>query len=145
MLQLDRTTHESLTSSLPGPLRDAAAAAYEAFESMPMPTAKEEDWRYVEVPDRLAGLSLPDGPGSKPTPSAVEEALGEVAGRADAVDGHVTGIDGEFVSTLSDAALDEYSARPPADRFAAAARAFGGHGVIVRVPRGKVVPRPIFV
>lgn len=145
MLQLDRTTHQNLTEGLPGPLRDAAAAAYEAFESMSMPTAKEEDWRYVEVPEGLADLVLTESPGADPSPSTVEAALGDLAGRADLVDGHVSGVDGSIVTTLAGGALDEYSARPPTDRFGAAARAFGGHGVLVRVPRGTAVPHPVYV
>lgn len=145
MLQLDRTTHESLTSELPAPLREAASTAFAAFETMPMPTAKEEDWRYVEVPDRLADLEIPDGPGSAPTPSAVEAALGAVAARADLVDGHVVNLTGDHIAHLSGAQLDEYVSRPPTDRFAAAAAAFGGSGILIHVPRGTTVNGPIFV
>lgn len=144
MLQLDRTTHESLTSRLPASLRDAAAAAFEAFESMPMPTEKEEDWRYVHVPD-LVDLGLPSTPGAAPSPSEVEAALGSVAGRADVVDGYVVEVGGDHVFDVRDAELDEHSVRPSADRFAAAAGAFGGSGVLIRVPRGTAVPRPLFV
>ena len=75
VLQLDRTTHENLTAGLPAPLRDAAAEAYEAYESLPMPTEKEEDWRYVEVPEHLGDLTIPDGPGADPTASEIEAAL----------------------------------------------------------------------
>jgi Fe-S cluster assembly protein SufD len=145
VLQLDRTTHENLTAGLPAPLRDAAAEAYEAFESLPMPTEQEEDWRYVEVPERLGDLTIPDGPGADPTASEIEAALGTLAGRADIVDGHVVGFDGDPVSTLDAAALDAYSSRPPADRFAAAAGAFGGAGIVVRAARGQAITDPIYV
>lgn len=145
VLQLDRTTHETLTADLPAPLRAAAAEAFERYESMEMPTSMEEDWRYVEVPEHLADLSLPETPGADPTDSDIETALGDLAGRADIVDGHVTNVAGDQVSTLAATDLDAYSSRPPADRFGAAAGAFSGSGVIVRVPRGTAVERPIYV
>jgi Fe-S cluster assembly protein SufD len=145
VLQLDRSTHETLTSELPVPLRQAAADSYQAFETMAMPSPSEENWRYVEVPEHLADLAIPDEPGAEATPSEVESALGALAGRADIVDGHVSNVEGAHVSTLAGAALEDYVSRPPVDRFAAAAGAFGGSGVLVHVPRGTAVDRPIFV
>jgi Fe-S cluster assembly protein SufD len=145
VLKLDRTTHENLTAGLPDPLREAAADAYEAFEALPMPSDKEEDWRYVAVPERLGDMSLPDSPGANPSPSDVEAALGDLAGRADIVDGHVVGFAGDVVATLDGAELDGYSVQAPVDRFAAAAGAFGGSGIVVRAPRGQAVTEPVYV
>jgi len=145
VLQLDRTTHESLSAGLPAALKEAAADAYEAFESMGMPTSKEEDWRYVDVPVLADSVTIPAEPGGPATPSSVEEALGTVVGRADIVDGHVSGLSGDHISLLADADLATYPTHPPTDRFAAAADAFGGSGVHVDVPRGKAVERPLFV
>ena len=145
MLQLDRTTHERLTADLPGPLRDAASEAYEAFESMPMPTAKEEDWRYVEVPEHLEDLAMPESPGAAPTEGAVERLLGALAGRADIVDGHVVAVDGPNVARLADADPNGLRPHTPADKFAAAAAAFGGQGVVVRAADREHVEAPVFV
>lgn len=145
MLPLDRTTHEQLAAGLPPHLAEAAAASFAAFERLPAPTSQEEDWRYVEVPSGLGEFGLPDEPGAAATSSAVEGALGAIAGRADVVDGHVLAVAGDHVEALSGAALDAFAMRQPTDRFAALAGAFGGHGVLVHVPKGTVVEAPIFV
>ena len=67
-----------------------------------------------------------------------------MAGRADIVDGHVASVDGPNLTRLqaSDVVIE---AREPADRYAAAAKAFGGDGVVVTASRGEHVDRPIFV
>jgi Fe-S cluster assembly protein SufD len=144
VLSLDKTTHDRMTAALPAPLHAAAEASFAAFESMAMPTAKQEDWRYVDVPGLPDGEGLADGPGAPATPSEVEAALGSVAGRADIVDGYVTGIAG-LVTSLADSDPGSYTSRVPTDRFGAIAGAFGGHGVAVRTTRGQSVDRPVFV
>ena len=145
MLALDRSTHELLTADLPGPLRGAAAASLAAFESLPVPSSKDEDWRYVEVPGSLLDFEIPQGPGSKPTPSTYEALFDQVAGRADIVDGHVVGVDGSNIARLSEADLSSYEPAAPADKFGAAAGAFGGSGVIVQAAPGEVVAHPVYV
>lgn len=145
MFALDRSTHERLTADLPSPLREAAAASFAAFESLPTPSSKEEDWRYVDVPGSLLEFEIPEGPGSKPTPSTCETLFDEVTGRADIVDGHVVGVAGSNITRLSDADLPSYEPSAPADKFGAAAGAFGGSGVIVQAAAGEVVAHPVFV
>jgi Fe-S cluster assembly protein SufD len=125
LLALDRTTHERLTADLSAPLRDAAVAAFAAFEALPMPSPTEEDWRYVEVPEQLPALFIPDGPGADPRPSAYESALG--------------------ASEFAGADVPSYQSSAAVDKFAAAAGAFGGSGVVVEAAAGEVVARPVFV
>lgn len=110
-----------------------------------MPTSKEEDWRYVEVPERLAELPIAPAAGAAASPSTLEPLLEEVASRADVVDGHVVAVDGPHVGQLSGAALADYHPRQPADRFGAAAGAFGGDGIVVTAPIGKTIGAPVFV
>ena len=110
-----------------------------------MPTPTQEDWRYVEVPEHLAGLSIPDGPGADPSPSAYESTLGATAGRADIVDGHVSGVAGSNVSEFAGADISAYRSSDAIDKFGAAAGAFGGSGVVVAAAAGEVVARPVFV
>jgi len=145
VLALDRNTHERLTAGLPRPLRDVAAESYAAFESMSMPSPTEEDLRYVEVPGNLPDLAIPAGPGSDPTPSVYESVLGPIAGRADIVDGWVVGVTGSNIGSLEDAELPLYEGVAPVDRFAAAAGAFGGSGVIVTADSGETVEEPVFI
>jgi Fe-S cluster assembly protein SufD len=145
LLALDRTTHERLTADLSAPLRDAAVAAFAAFEALPMPSPTEEDWRYVEVPEQLPALFIPDGPGADPRPSAYESALGATTGRADIVDGHVSGVAGSNISEFAGADVPSYQSSAAVDKFAAAAGAFGGSGVVVEAAAGEVVARPVFV
>lgn len=146
MLALDQSTHQLLTGGLPSPLRRAAEEAYSAFESMPMPDPSQEDWRYVEIPEEPSQFAIPEAPGAVATPSAVESAFGDLAGRADIVDGHVTGIAGPNLALLAEAGEAEtFELRTPADRFAAAAAAFGGSGVVAFAAKGDVVEQPLFV
>jgi Fe-S cluster assembly protein SufD len=145
VLDLSRTTAERLAADLPAAVRDDAAASLAAFESMPMPSETEENWRYVEVPGGLDSLHLPEQPGAEPTTSEVAALLGSLEGRAAIVDGHVVSLDGDHLSRLGD--LEEPFAAPqrPSDKFAAAAGAFAGDGVVVRAARNERVARPIYV
>ena len=145
MFALDRSTHERLTADLPDPLREAAAASFAVFESLPTPSPDEEDWRYVEVPGTLLEFEIPEGPGSKPTPSSYEALFDEVTGRADIVDGHVVGVAGSNIIRLSDTDLPSYEPAVAVDKFGAAAGAFGGSGVIIQAAAGEVVTNPVFV
>jgi Fe-S cluster assembly protein SufD len=145
VLALDRTTHERLTQHLPEALRDDAALSYSAFESMEHPSPTEEDWRYVDVPSDLAERAIPEGAGAEPTTSQYAAALGDVAGRASIVDGYVSGVDGSNITAFDSADLSPFIRNAPADRFAAAARAFGGDGVVVAAGRGEAVTHPVYV
>ena len=109
-----------------------------------MPSQAAEDWRYVEVPERLAELQIPEGPGADPTSSAYESALGETVGRVDIVDGYVTGVQGSNIASLAEAGIGSYEPKAPVDRFDAAAGAFGS-GVVVTAAAGEIVAHPLFV
>ncbi len=145
MLALDRSTHETLVDGLPSYLKEAAATAFAAYEGMAMPDPSEEDWRYVEVPPAPESFSIPKAPGGPASPSSVEPALGETAGRAEIVDGHVIGVSGPNVATLEGVDGGELLSTAAVDRFAAAARAFGGAGVSVATDRGEELGAPVFV
>lgn len=145
MLALDRTTHEAILDGLPAAMRAGAVAAFEAYEALEMPSEAEEDWRYVDVPEALSELLLPAQPASAPTSSEIEPLIGDVAGRADIVDGHVSGVAGAHVALLSESDLAGFSPAPIHDRFSAAAAAFGGSGVVVRAAKREIVEHPVFV
>ena len=84
-----------------------------------MPTPQEENWRYVEVPQGLPEAMIPDSAGASPSQGDIEPLLGDLAGRADIVDGHVATVSGEHVSKLADITERPVAGTaPPADRFA---------------------------
>ncbi len=112
---------------------------------MSMPSPAEEDWRYVAVPGSLSNLQIPRSPGADPTRSTYESLLGETTGRADIVDGHVSGVAGSNIAQLAESDVSWYEPAAPVDRFAAAASAFGGSGVVVSADAGEIVSQPLFV
>jgi Fe-S cluster assembly protein SufD len=145
LLALDRTTHERFTQHLPEALKNDAALSFDAFASMAHPSPTAEDWRYVDVPADLADRRLPEAAGAEPTDSKYEAALGELAGRASIVDGFVSAIGGSHITGFDTADLSAFTRDAPADRFAAAARAFGGDGVVIAAGRGEHVEHPVYV
>lgn len=158
MLPLNEQTHERIAASLPAWARPSAEAGFAAFTSLPMPHARQEDWRYVEADVDLDALVLPAAAG-RPLASAgsLAPALGQPAGVAVNVDGHTTSVqaaDGvELVSLSAALAADGEAVRsvfrsgPAADidRFSAAHHAFAADGVVLRVGRGKRLPGPVLV
>lgn len=123
----------------------------EAFAALPMPTSKEEVWRYVDLDFDLGDLVLPDGPG---TPLPAGPYAVEGAGRAVVIDGYVTELDsaeGVTVSRLAEADPAALSGAAgsaiPADldRFAAAHHGFGSDGLLIHAPKGAVAAGPIVV
>jgi len=119
------------------------------FDNMPMPSPREEDWRYVELGIDLAEAGLPEAPGTPMSPDAlIAPAVGDVSGRALSVDGVTVDLDGEGLTRLATADDRAWSAAGSAgvpahlDRFAAAHHAFGTDGIVVEVPDGKAVTAP---
>lgn len=103
-----------------------------------MPTAKDEDWRYVEPEFDLDGLVVPGSPGkAMSTGMGVTHLVGEAAGHAVSIDGHTVvanATDGVVVSSLDDApdgSLGGLDFRPPEDRIAALNDAFAVDGVVI--------------
>ena len=132
-------------------LGELRSRGLEAFGRLPMPTSKEEVWRYVDLDFDLDELGLADAPGS---PLAESEYRVEASGRAQIIDGwvtEVTGVDGITVSSLADADPDVLagaagSAIPPElDRLAAAHHGFGSDGLVIHAGKGTVASGPVYV
>jgi Fe-S cluster assembly protein SufD len=134
--------------ALPGPawLRDRRTAAAEQLATTPMPTPEEELWRY----SRIAELDLDAfAPAAGAAGLArVEAPVGVVT--VDGVAGTVHVSDelaarGVTVSVAGDEeALGSVMAEP-ADRFALMNDAFATSPVVLRVPRGVVIPEPVVI
>jgi Fe-S cluster assembly protein SufD len=144
VLDLSPTSNEQLTADLSPALRAAAASAFQQFSTLADPTEKEENWRYVDVPSGLAARQVASGAGTA-TPSDLEPLLEDLAGRAVIVDGFVTEFEGTHLKRLSALEAPVLPEAETPDRFAAAARAFGGDGVVITTSRGEAVARPVYV
>ena len=147
MLSLDRTTHERLTGAIPPAMRERSAAAFEAFERLPMPDQAEESWRYADYDvDDLADLALVEQPGEGLDASPMGAVLSAISGRVVVVDGHVVSAEGDAVRTAAGGDLPEVPAVPAdLDRFAAAHDAFGVDAAVVTAGRGQAIEAPVFV
>jgi Fe-S cluster assembly protein SufD len=140
-------------SAAPAWWRDRRRAAYERFAALPMPSRKDEAWRF----SNLSGLSL-EGVALGPTgkderlarapfgPSALTFLNGERIG-----DHAVTGLpSGVIVTTLRDAAAkhadllkEHFMAQE--QKLAALHAAFVADGAFIHVPKGVEVADPIVV
>jgi len=109
---------------------------------MPLPSEKDEEWRYVDLDIDLGDFSLAGEPGPAlgvhPAASSMD-----AAGTASSVDGHTVAADGEFVR--SGLAARNPDAPPLADRFAALHDAFASDGVVVSVPAKARPEGPILI
>ena len=139
MLPIDRSTQERVSAALPPGRRERAAAGWEAFSSLAMPTEKEENWRYVHPGVDLAEFALAGSPGAP---------LPELPGAAAVnVDGHtveVSSVEGITVSGW-EGVDDPGQAPAPGDRFEALHEAFASDGVVIDVARGARVMAPVLV
>jgi Fe-S cluster assembly protein SufD len=146
VLSLDRTTHERLSGAIPPALRERSAAAFEAFERLPMPDQSEEDWRYADHDVDLGELAVPEQPGGSLDASPIGDVLAATSGRATIVDGHVISTDGDPVGTAASRDIPDVPAVPAdLDRFAAAHDAFGVDAAVISAARGEVIDAPVFV
>jgi Fe-S cluster assembly protein SufD len=135
--------------ALAGPawLRDRRVAAAEQLTGVPMPTTEEEVWRYSRIAELdLESFSPPATPGA-----SLERVDGEVGVvTVDGVSGSVRVSDalaarGVTVSVAGDEEALGAVMAAPADRFALLNDAFAASPVVVRVPRGVVLPEPVVV
>lgn len=142
--------------ALAGPswLAERRAAAAEAFAASPMPTPTAEEWRYSPIDELdLAAFSPTGGFGDAPMPRLdIEPAalVRTVNGRVVAVD-----VDDELVAAgvhvgpLADhaGAADRLGAvaDDALDHFTRLNDAFAPEPLLVHVPRGVVVDRPVVV
>jgi Fe-S cluster assembly protein SufD len=145
------STLDQLNGSSPPELARRRRAAFEVFERSAMPTSKQENWKYVELEIELDELALPEGPAAPLADDPFVTAASDAAGRAVLVDGflveavHDTGAEfGSAVEAWSRRSLPDL-VDASADRYAAAALAFAGDGVSLRVPAGLSVDRPFLV
>jgi Fe-S cluster assembly protein SufD len=152
VLSLDRDAHARASGSLPSLLVERAERGFADFERLPMPTPKDEAWRYVEVEVDLAGASMPDEPGA---PLAADDAVSsitdEVSGRARSIDGFTVdaeGSDGVAVTSIAEASpglFDGLTFAPSPDRVAAAHDAFAFDGIGVHVAAGVESVAPVVI
>ena len=119
------------------------ASAAKRFAELPLPSTADEHWRFTDLrgfdPDQVPGPLVP-GTGTAPMLDL------DVAGRAAA---HESGI--EIVSAPAGVTFEplpvDYEARliPDDDRFALENLANWQHGLLVRVPRGVELDKPLYV
>ena len=154
MSSLDRTTFDRLVAGRPERAADAARRAMDAFEKLPTPDPREEDWRYVTVDTDPDTLTLAE-PGAPMGDDHLVGLLGDVAGGGTIVDGSVTESGSDGAARVlrvadhwdDDTVVDVLERGVPADldRFAAAAQAFSADGLLVHLPAGSHDDRPYVV
>jgi Fe-S cluster assembly protein SufD len=158
-------------AGLPGPewLAARRKAALGLVDDLPEPTSEMEEWRYSRIDELDLGrysLAGPPAAGDVPPFAAtVFEALSPLAGRVVLVNGRVVlaELDEEYAASgvaLGSAAhpdahhgVSEQIARDalgaamarPHDSFAALNDAFAAEPVVISVPRGVTVDRPIAI
>ena len=132
------------------PLAELSRAGFELYESLPMPTSQEEDWRYVDLDFDLDDLHLTDGPGgslgagdflTEPTHATLID--GFVTGVRSAGDVTVTPVadaDPEVMKQVAAAAVPM-----DVDRFSAAHYAFGADELVISAGKGVVGTEPVLV
>jgi Fe-S cluster assembly protein SufD len=144
-------------AALPGPgwLRDRRAAAAERFAAASLPSTDEEVWRYSRIADLDLDAYRLDGPAPSGIPAGLAE-LGESVAERSAlvvtVDGHVVhrevdpalAAKGLEVGPAGEGDLGAVAERPT-DVFAEMNDAFAAEPIVVRVPRGMTVDRPVVV
>jgi Fe-S cluster assembly protein SufD len=139
-------TLEQLISSGDSAAADQRRAAFETFASLPMPSPKDEAWRYVELDMDLDQYGLAEEPGDPIADDAFVGSVEDAVGRATIVDGYVTAVDHDSKAAF-EARLD--LAGSPGigggDKFAAASLAFAGEGIVLDVPSGTTIERPFII
>jgi len=117
--------------------------AAKRFEELPLPTTADEHWRFTD----LRGFSVPEEVSDTSEVSDTEPMLDlDVAGRA-----HVTESGIEILSAPDGVTFEPLPADYPAaivpddDRFAMENLARWQHGLLVHVPKGVELDRPLYV
>jgi Fe-S cluster assembly protein SufD len=147
----------------PGWLADLRKAAWEAYEAMPLPTTRLEEWRYTDPSllkwDRV-GLAPLGAPIVDPARMEALFAGREAGSRVLVVNGQIANIElhpdlrerGVIVKSLVEAALDHKAllsqhfsriVTPATGKFAALNGAFWSGGIFIHVPRGVRLEEPI--
>ena len=160
-----RDVFEARNEGGPAWLRDWRARAYDAFESLPLPTTQLEEWRYTD-PSRLKWdkVGLAPSASADMVPAAQHEWLRSrtAAGRVLQIGPHVASVEldeslraqGVVLADLAVAAethaglVEKYlgsALRSDTDRFTALNGAFWQAGIFLYVPRGVRIEQPIRV
>lgn len=159
MPSLDQETLDRAVGNVAPWVAERRRRAYATFADLAMPSPREEVWRYVEVDIDLDTVALaPETFEATVVDTELRGALGETAGFAVVVDGHVCDLESsagkaEFTDLSSLAATGPewlervygIGAETQTDKFSAAAVAFGSDGVALRLPAGAAEPRPFYV
>lgn len=117
-------------------------AAFAEFERLPVPSATDESWRYVDKSIDLEGVSLVSKPGSRLAADEILSVL-EPSQRVLVVDGRVGAVEGDGYASSELTLLDMVPSST--DKLAAAHRAFVEEGVRVSVPSGRHTEAPILI
>lgn len=127
---------------------DRRRAAFDLFERLPLPSPKDEAWRYVEIDFDLDDHVLVIEPGPGMADDGILGSVEDAIGRVTIVDGFTRSIDHSSVLdvvSISEAGRQVDLASTDLDKFSAANAAFGLDGVSITVPRGAVVDQPLVV
>jgi len=151
------TSDRATASSGPEWLRARRRAAFERFDGAELPTAESELWRYTPVADLDLERYQPaatDGPppATEGVWSGVADAVPERCGTITIVDGRLAAVDltdeataaGLTVTTNPEAGVDFVDVPDP-DALGALHDAFASEIVVVDVPAGAVIDRPLVV
>jgi Fe-S cluster assembly protein SufD len=154
VISLDRSALNRVSAGNPDWLVSARAGAFDLFQSLAMPSSKEEVWRYVDLDFELSDFSLPTEPGAALPAGGIEPG----DSRLQIVDGLISRLpvsvpDGVAWSPIVEHFSDEPGsaerydgvATVEHDIFSAASRAFGAGGAHLSVAARAVVPEPLFL
>jgi Fe-S cluster assembly protein SufD len=154
------TADRAATIAGPSWLRDRRAAAAERFATSELPTAADELWRYTPVGDLDLGRYTPVDAAAPvpaaPARSAVAAAVTDPAGVITIVDGRLAAVEmgaaataaGVTVTSTAGPEADgavELLDLPDPDALTALHEAFVPEIVVIEVPAGVAVERPIVV
>lgn len=150
MTAFDRSTLDTLARSQPDWRAEQMIEAFAAFEAQELPTAADEDWKYVDIDFDLSGLAVVAEPGNPIAPGPfTAAAITAAAGTVAIVDGQVTDVsadvDGLTVRRIADVEEMENAAAVDRDKFAAAHAAFASDGIRIETRPGAVVDAPLVV
>ncbi|HSO28023.1 MAG TPA: Fe-S cluster assembly protein SufD [Anaerolineales bacterium] len=151
--------------TIPETVKTYAAEAWQAYESLPMPTTKDEPWRRTDLRGLQAGtFRLPQAGEYKDLPAAPAELLKPLAGEEHG--GQIVLLPGGVRRDLSPELAEQgviftdlatarrdypeilqkvmgQIVRPSEGKFAALAAALAPAGVLIYVPRGVQVAQPL--
>ena len=144
---------EQLKDDSPPWLSASRQKGLDAWADATMPTAKDEDWRYIDIDFSLDDFRPTPGPSSTLPDSDYLAAIGSTDGKITMVDGHVVSAAADLAKVGSVGAFDDSvveerygsTVGPGVDLFAAAHHALSPAGSVVLIPRGTQVDQPVVV